>query len=238
MEAPILGVCRVAGGRTSTHQASHNFTSCRSSSPHESAYDLLPDQRHELVVDGYGAWSERMGKLATYFSSNRFFPLAAAKLAKHAPLSTMATNTYVTTACSADGSRLLAVGSVGIFASTDYGLTWLSNRTPTAVAWVACASSADGSKLVAAPNYALGGMKIYTRQSTPTPKLTLASSTRQLALSWVIPSTPFLLQENSSLAAANWKTVLAAPTLNLTNLQYSVTVRTTNAHIFYRLSTP
>jgi hypothetical protein len=108
MEAPILGVCRVAGGRTSTHQASHNFTSCRSSSPHESAYDLLPDQRHELVVDGYGAWSERMGKLATYFSSNRFFPLAAAKLAKHAPLSTMATNTYVTTARSADGTLAIS----------------------------------------------------------------------------------------------------------------------------------
>jgi hypothetical protein len=141
-------------------------------------------------------------------------------------------------ACSADGSRLLAVGSAGIFTSTDYGGTWVSNSTPTTAVWVACASSADGSKLVVAANEASGGPRIYTRQSTPTPALNLTSSTRQLSFSWVASSAPFLLQENQDLATSHWQIVPEAPTLNLTSLQYVVTVTATNSRGFYRLSAP
>jgi hypothetical protein len=59
-----------------------------------------------------------------------------------------------------------------------------------------------------------------------------------LALSWVIPSTNFVLQQNFDLTATNWTDVTNPPLLNLTNLQDEVTLPLTGGNCFYRLATP
>src|SRR5580700_11032028 len=53
-------------------------------------------------------------------------------------------------AISADGSRVVAVNNYAIYTSTNYGFTWIPNSAPNNVGWLSVASSADGTKLVAA----------------------------------------------------------------------------------------
>lgn len=64
------------------------------------------------------------------------------------------TNSWSCVASSADGTKLVAVGSRSIFTSTNSGATWISNNVPSKI-WNHVASSADGSKL-AATSTALG----------------------------------------------------------------------------------
>ena len=85
--------------------------------------------------------------------------------------------------------------------------------------------------MVAAAN----GGGIYTWQTTPHPVLNVTPSGANLLLSWIIPSQPFVLQENADLATTNWTDVASAPVLNLTNLQNQVTLPLSAAHRFYRL---
>jgi hypothetical protein len=67
------------------------------------------------------------------------------------------TNLYWTSVvCSANGSNLVAASQSGIFTSSDSGMTWVSNNLAAA----AVASSADGTKLIAAQNY--GGIYVST----------------------------------------------------------------------------
>jgi hypothetical protein len=100
--------------------------------------------------------------------------------------------------------------------------------------WQSVASSADGNKLVAAVRN--GG--IYTWQSAPTPQLNLTFSNNHFALSWLVPSTNFLLQQNSDLSTTSWTDVTNPPVLNLTNLQNEVTLPSPGSNVFYRLKTP
>ena len=64
---------------------------------------------------------------------------------------TASSNSWSSIACSADGSKLVAVGnsSSPIYISTNYGATWTPNSTTTNN-WLHVASSADGTKLFAA----------------------------------------------------------------------------------------
>jgi hypothetical protein len=59
-----------------------------------------------------------------------------------------------------------------------------------------------------------------------------------LTLSWIIPSTNFVLEQNLDLTSTNWTDVTNMPVLNLTNLQDEVTLPLTNGSGFYRLATP
>ena len=59
-------------------------------------------------------------------------------------------------ASSADGRRLLAGEANGLFTSTDSGVTWTAQAA--GYYWQAVASSADGTKLLAAVN----GGQLYT----------------------------------------------------------------------------
>jgi hypothetical protein len=59
-----------------------------------------------------------------------------------------------------------------------------------------------------------------------------------LTLSWIIPSTNFVLEQNLDLTSMNWTDVTNMPVLNLTNLQDEVTLPLTNGSGFYRLATP
>jgi photosystem II stability/assembly factor-like uncharacterized protein len=145
-------------------------------------------------------------------------------------------------ASSADGTKLAAVsgtaGGVGvIYTSTDSGMTWASNSVPNQQ-WIQIASSADGNKLVAIVNgndpVAAGG--IWTLQTTPTPQINLTSSGANLSLSWIIPSSNFVLEESSNLIS--WEDVTNAPTLNLINLQNQINLSPSNSLGFYRLATP
>jgi hypothetical protein len=56
---------------------------------------------------------------------------------------------WISIACSADGSRLAAANSTSIYSSTDFGATWATNHVPN-LSWSSVAMSADGSRLVAA----------------------------------------------------------------------------------------
>jgi hypothetical protein len=144
---------------------------------------------------------------------------------------------------SADGTKLVAVGlspvATGlIYSSTNSGASWVSNSVPSQI-WSYIASSADGGELVAASSAGNGGSglgSIYTFQTTATPQLNLATTNGNLALSWLIPSTNFVLQQSNDLTS--WATVTNAPVLNLTNLQNQVTLTPSNSSGFYRLKTP
>jgi len=137
-------------------------------------------------------------------------------------------------ASSATGNKLVAVGFFGsIYSSTNFGATWETNDAPDE-SWEYVVSSADGNKLAAVvwP----GG--IYTSQSTPSPQLNLAPSGSNLTVSWIVPSTNFVLQQNLDLTATNWSDVTNPPVLDLTNLQDEVILLPTNSSSFYRLKTP
>ncbi len=147
---------------------------------------------------------------------------------------------------SADGTKLTAVAyswhfssnsgftySGGIFASTNSGATWTQTIGPSNF-WLCVATSADGNKSVTAVSS--GG--IYRSQATPTPQMNIGFSNQNLTLSWLIPSTPFVLQQNSDFTTTNWVTVTNIPMLNLTTLQHNIMLSPSNSSCFYRLATP
>ena len=143
-------------------------------------------------------------------------------------------------ASSADGNKLVAVafGSApgftnSIYISTDVGVTWTVSDAP-ATAWEWVASSADGNKLAAVANSNFSGTgKIYTHQTTPTPMLNLSASASDTAISWLIPSLDFTLQQSPDLTS--WTAVTNPPVLNLTNLQNQVVLPPPAGNGFFRL---
>jgi photosystem II stability/assembly factor-like uncharacterized protein len=139
-------------------------------------------------------------------------------------------------ACSADGTKMVAMcsyyssfPSFSILASTNSGTSW---KIVSAINqnWKAVASSADGKEFVAVS----GG--VYISQTVPTPQLNLVATNDSLTLSWIVPSTNFVLQQSSDLQ--NWTNTAITPMLNLTNLQEQVILSPTNGSGFYRLKTP
>ena len=80
----------------------------------------------------------------------------------------------------------------------------------------------------------IGG--IYICQSTPSPQLSLVPSGSNLTVSWIIPSTNFMMQQSSDLCS--WTDMTNMPVLNLTNLQDEVTLPMAPGNNFYRLKTP
>lgn len=142
--------------------------------------------------------------------------------------------TWASIASSADGTKLVGVNSGVIYTSTNSGTTWVSNSVPSSHL-VPVASSADGSKLVAAGGIPTGG--IYTLYSAPTPQLNLTAASSNLAFSWLVPSTNFVLQQNLDLSTTNWVTLTNTPTLNFANLQDEVALSSSNSSGFFRLMT-
>jgi len=146
--------------------------------------------------------------------------------------------TWTSAACSADGTRLVAaIGGYSnnpisgpVYTSTDSGTSWAMEGSPTND-WAAVASSADGGLLVAAVN----GGGIYVRQTTIAPVINIYPVGTNLLLSWLVPSSSFVLQENSDLTSTNWTDVPTPSVLNFTTLNYQVTVAPTNSQCFYRL---
>jgi photosystem II stability/assembly factor-like uncharacterized protein len=148
-------------------------------------------------------------------------------------------------ASSSDGTRLVASGSEGsapIFVSTNSGNTWKEQTNASVIAeWNAVASSADGHKLFAATYGLLGNDNsggIYNLQTTPSPQLNLTLASTNLTISWTVPSTNFVLQQNIDLTTTNWLTISNSFSLNYTDIQYQANLALTNSGSFYRLANP
>jgi hypothetical protein len=137
---------------------------------------------------------------------------------------------WTSVAMSVDGSQLAATVLGGsIYTSADFGNTWTSNNVPSQD-WTSIASSADGNELAAV----VFGGGIWISQTTPMPQLNIAPINPNFKLSWIVPSTNFVLQQSSDLS--KWAEVTdAPPALNVTNLQNEVVLSPTNNRDFYRL---
>lgn len=145
---------------------------------------------------------------------------------------------------SADGTKILVAGYGGwIRYSTNIGVNWGTNDTvagANGAVFEGGAMSADGmrfylaSQPISTPNTNVN--RIYTLQMTPAPSLALKISHNTNSLSWIVPSTNFILQQSADLA--NWSDVTNKPVLNLTNLQNQVTLSASSNNLFFRLKTP
>jgi photosystem II stability/assembly factor-like uncharacterized protein len=134
-------------------------------------------------------------------------------------------------ACSANGTKLMASQHIGstseIYISTNSGSTWWVSSAPQSNAYN-LAASADGCMFMAASTNG-----IYLFQSVPSPQLNIASSGTSLALSWLIPSTNFVVQQSPDLIS--WSSITDAPALNLTNLNDELSLSPTYSSGFFRL---
>jgi DNA-binding beta-propeller fold protein YncE len=146
---------------------------------------------------------------------------------------------WIYVASSADGSKLAAVSDAtspigGVFISTNSGATWTNvvQSVRPSLTWNAVALSADGAKLVATVGYPSTG-PIYVSQTTPSPILNLSASDNAAAISWIIPSLDFTLQQSPDLSS--WTDVTNQPALNLTNLQNQVVLPPPDGNSFFRL---
>ena len=143
---------------------------------------------------------------------------------------------WVSVASSAFGTTLVAATDQGMLCiSTNSGITWVSTNSP--YPYFATATSADGMKSFAMSSTGVQG-DLYTLQFTPNPRLNFSTSGNRLALSWLAPSTAFVLQQNLDLAATNWVTLTNAPVLNFTNLQDGVILSPAGSSGYFRLATP
>jgi hypothetical protein len=150
-------------------------------------------------------------------------------------------------ASSTEGSQLLAVSGITvvseygagyIYISTNSGTTWAMVDAPFKM-WKGVASSADGSKLAgsAQANFLRGfSGGIYTALSASAPRLNLAPTDGKFTLSWLVPSTNFVMQQSSDLGS--WTSLTNQPVLNLTNLQNELILPPAGSSGFYRLKTP
>lgn len=141
-------------------------------------------------------------------------------------------------AVSSDGSKLVAAASLfpnqfggPLYISTNSGATWIPAEAPTNY-WRAVASSADGNKLVAV----LPNGSIWISQSTPVPSMNIQPATSTFKLSWLVPSTNFILQQSADLNS--WTDVTNLPVLNPTNLHNQVTLPFFSGKDFFRLKSP
>jgi hypothetical protein len=139
-------------------------------------------------------------------------------------------------ACSADGTRLLIADKFdSLYTSLDSGQTWVTNYM-LGTEWTGLAMSADGSLMLAS---AYGGTNggIYVAQIPAQPSLSIAPSGTNLALSWPLPSTGFVLQQSADLTSTNWANV--TNTVTPTNYWNQVTVSPpASGNVFYRLVNP
>ena len=178
------------------------------------------------VVDGPGTPS------FIYVSTNFGVSWTANTLASHFGQSTGAS-----VAMSADGTKMVAVAGY-IYTSTNSGVSWQTNNLPDE-GWGCVATSADGNRLMVVSAGTADGLgHIYTTYATSSPSLGIASAGNDLVLSWTVPSTNFVLQQNQDLSTTNWTPLTDQPVLNLTNLQNQMFLSSNGSNNFYRLATP
>jgi hypothetical protein len=138
-----------------------------------------------------------------------------------------------------------AIGGT-LYISRDSGTTWVpvTEANSNSTAWQCVASSADGARILAGGSpgrliAAVFGTLSYGGFPTsfpPSPQLSTRSANSNLMLSWLVPSSSFLLQQSSDLASLDSVEVTNPPTLNFTNLHNEVVLPLSPAgRGFYRL---
>ncbi|HWC61834.1 MAG TPA: hypothetical protein VHC44_19255 [Verrucomicrobiae bacterium] len=127
--------------------------------------------------------------------------------------------------CSADGATW-GIAGAQLYISSDGGATWSTNfSTGTYIADM----SADGGEIAVKGSTNAVGFII------PSPQLAIRPTNNNFKISWLLPSTNFVLQQSADIAAQSWASVPSNPTLNDTNLQQQVTVPATESNAFFRL---
>jgi hypothetical protein len=156
------------------------------------------------------------------------------------------TNHWEALASSADGTKLAAAADEQIYLSTNSGATWTPSSAPTNIDWRSVASSADGSIVVGGavfsssssiPFCTVGTLSTASLSSfPPAPSCSIDMSGAFPVLSWLVPSTPFVVQQKSDLSM-NWIDSIASPTLNPKNLHDEVALPQflLSPQYFYRL---
>jgi len=77
---------------------------------------------------------------------------------------------------------------------------------------------------------------VWIGRLTPSPQLNIQSQSPDVAISWLIPSTNFVLQQTVDFANPIWTPVSTSPTLNFTNLNQEITLPANGSNLFFRLS--
>jgi hypothetical protein len=139
---------------------------------------------------------------------------------------------------SSDGKQLIALpyntsNQTG-YRSTDSGVTWTTFNVTNNQNWGQVVFSADANEMFSTPASSSAGF-INVLRFIPTPSLSLALSNGNLALSWSVPSTNFVLQTSADLTA--WADATNQPALNPTNLQDEIFLTPSGSNSFFRLST-
>jgi len=179
----------------------------------------LPVQTWKSVcISGDGKWVGAVGSLGTYISSNAATSWTTNKIGGN-------NNTI---ACSANGSTWMITGSQ-VYTSTDSAATWQTNLSSGQ--WNNGAVSADGCELIAVGTP--GGTMIG--RVTPSPELGIQVTNGVSGISWLIPSTNFVLQQSGDLTSTDWLPVAGSPVLNFTNLNYEIAVPNRGSNGFFRL---
>ena len=150
---------------------------------------------------------------------------------------TAGTGAWLAVASSADGTILCALhGDGDSKISTNSGASWAPASVPAGW-WNGVAASADGANLVVAGYGEIATLHAPapTPPVPPSPQLAIDRLGGNFGLSWLVPSTPFVLQQNLDLSSAGWVSVPTLPSLNPTNLHYQLTLPAAPGAAFYRL---
>lgn len=132
-------------------------------------------------------------------------------------------------ACSANGTCWLISGTQ-VYTSTNNASTWQTDL-PSGT-WFPGVVSADGCLMITMGGGAQG---IQLGRLTPSPQMSILAQDSSVTVSWLIPSTNFVLQQSANLTNSNWAGVATNPTLNFTNLQQQVNMPATGSNAFFRL---
>ena len=139
-------------------------------------------------------------------------------------------------ACSANGSNWIIGATLGVnppvYTSSNGGAAWVTNLLVGEIdtEWYDAAVSADGCEFLAT-----GAGNLWVGRTTPSPQMNIQWTNGNAAFSWLVPSTNFVLQQNSDIGTINWETISNSPILNLTNLHDEVTVPASASNSFFRL---
>jgi hypothetical protein len=126
-----------------------------------------------------------------------------------------------------------------VYISTDSGATWEPSDTPVGT-WGSATISADGTKIVLSTSGTAAVLHLPSPPPMPpcSPLLSIGKSGPNPFLTWIVPSTPFTLQQTSDLSSPNWVDITNEPRLNLTSLRNELTLPPLGPSAFYRLKRP
>jgi hypothetical protein len=179
-----------------------------------------------------------LGFQGTNYSGSQRIYLSKDSGASWAPCSAP-NNSWACVSSSANGARLVAAATSMLYISDDAGTNWAPSDAP-AQFWSAIRVSADASTVVA-----VGDGPICILRSPPpvpplppSPVLSIGMSSATPAVSWLVPSTSFVLQQCSDLGSPNWVDVATKPALNFANLHNEVKLPLRPTSTCFRLKQP